>query len=134
MSRWRTGAIVAVGWGALLGVFVVINAGYGAGALVLLMFAGSVVLAGSLGLVLSIWSGRQRPGTRRWPVPRVVTSAPLLAAAAALVGVGVAFTWALYPLAFWLVVLAGRRYLRERAGLRAARSPEPDQTAEPVRR
>jgi hypothetical protein len=134
MSAWRTGAIVAVGWGALLGVFVVINAGYGAGALVLLMYAGSVVLAGCVGLVLSLWTRRQSRGPRRWPVPRVVTSAPLLAAAAALVGVGVAFTWTLYPLAFWLVVLAARRLVRERAGLRPVRPPEPDQRPEPVRR
>lgn len=129
MSAWRGGAIVAVGWGALLGVFVVINASYGAGALVLLMFAASVVLACCVGLAISAWTRRQRDRPRRWPVPRAAASAPLLAAAVACVGLGVAFTWTFYPVAFWLAVLAAHRCYRERSAMRDAPTAEPDPEA-----
>lgn len=115
---WRLGAIVAAGWAALLAVFVILSAAYGEATPVVLMFAASVVLALLIALAVLAWTKRH-PGPRRWsPIVPAVSSAPLFAAAAALVGLGVVFTWALYPVAFWLAVLGTRRTLRERQALR----------------
>lgn len=114
MTPWRAGGIVAVGWGALLAVFVLVNAGYGQGAWVLVMYSSAVVLAALFGLALYAWTRRRRGMPRGWGVPRHVTSAPLLALGAALIAVGVAFTWTAFLPAFWLLVLAVRRMVRER--------------------
>lgn len=112
MTGWRAGAVVAAGWAGLLGLFVVINAGYGQGLLVLLMFASAVVLAALFGLVVLV---RTRRGmSRRWRVPAHLTSAQALALAAGLVVVGVALTWTTFLPAFWLLLLAARRSVRER--------------------
>jgi hypothetical protein len=113
MSAWRAGAIVAVGWAALLAVFVVVNAGYGQGAWVLVMFSSAVVLAVLFGL--AAFAGVRRRGPLRgWDVAPHVASAPLLAVAAALIVVGVAFTWTTFLPAFWLIVLAAYRVGKER--------------------
>jgi hypothetical protein len=114
MTPWRAGAVVVAGWALLLAVFVLVNAGYGQGAWVLVMYSCAVVLAALFGLALFLWTRRRQGSPRSWHVPRHVTSAPLLAIAAALIVVGVAFTWTGFLPAFWLLVLAARRTVRER--------------------
>ncbi|HWE89962.1 MAG TPA: hypothetical protein VG317_10925, partial [Pseudonocardiaceae bacterium] len=69
MTAWRAGAIVAVGWGGLLAVFVLVNAGYGQGAWVLVMYSSAVVLAALFGLAVFAWTRRHRGAPRGWHVP-----------------------------------------------------------------
>jgi hypothetical protein len=115
---WRIGAVVAAGWGCLLAVFTLLLAGYGEGALVVVMFGASVILCWIIAAALLWWSSRNS-GKRLWrPIPPKIASPALFAIAAGLVGLGVSFTWALYPAAFWIAVLGIRQARRERAAVR----------------
>jgi hypothetical protein len=121
---WRIGAVVAAGWGCLLAIFALVLAGYGEGALVVVMFGASVLLCWIIAAALLLWS-RRNAGKRLWrPVPPKIGSPALFAIAVGLVGIGVVFTWALYPAAFWIAVLGARQAWRERAAVRRHLSPE----------
>ena len=108
------GAVVVGAWAALLGVLVVVNAAFGNGVLVLLMFASAVVLAAVFAAAVHVWSRRRFGEPFRWRVPLRTTSGFLFGAAAALAGLGGIYTWALVVPAVGLAGLGVRAMFQER--------------------
>ena len=106
---WRIGAVVAAGWGCLLAAFTLLLAGYGENPFVVVIYGAAVILCWIIAAALLLWS-RRNAGKSLWrPIPSKIGSSALFAIAAGLVGLGVTFTWALYPAAFRIAVLGVRR-------------------------
>ena len=110
----RDGAVPAALWGAVLAVLVIVNACFGSGILVLLMFASAVVLAGLFAAAVRLWTRRHSGRRPRWSVPARTTSGVMLGAAAVLAGLGGVYTLALIPPALWVAGMAVRALRRER--------------------
>lgn len=122
MTPARAGALVPAGWGAYNGVWLVVEAGFGAEALPLWLYAAAITLVELAAIAVLLAAFRHPFGTRPYEVPTRGELSLLTAVGVVLVGLGAAYGAWFYPIgsvtlawAFWLLsrdLVLRRRSLR----------------------